>query len=167
MRFKTFLFIVILFLSGSPAYSQSHANDEQALKQIVGKMLEAQVAFDPASLDNLFTADYVEISPAGEFDSRANVLTSYSPAVKAGRGAMAVSAEAVDHSIRVYDNFAIVIAQFNFTITVGGKPIPARNMRVTMVFRKQKGDWKLASAQYTGIWIPEPPAPPAKQVRQP
>ena len=63
MKFKNFVLVVILFLSTSSAYSQSSSNDEQALKQIVEKILDAQVTFDAASLDKLFTADYVEISP--------------------------------------------------------------------------------------------------------
>ena len=162
MKFKNFLSIVILFISVSSAYSQSLANDEQALKHTVRKMLDAQIAFDPVSLNNLFTADYIEISPVGEFDPREKVLSFYTPEAKAASSKMSVLVEAVDHSIRVYDKFAIVIAQFNYKITADGRPAPPRSMRATMVFSKQKGDWKLASAQYTGIRIPQPPAPAAK-----
>lgn len=162
MKLKTFLFVVILFLTASSAYSQSHSNDEQALKHVVQKLVDAQTEFDGAGLDKLFTTDYVEISPIGELDTRAKVLDFYSPKVKAARGATSVAVEAVDHSIRVYDKFAIVIAKFNYKIIVAGKPIPPRSMRATMVFRKQKEDWKLASAQYTSILLAEPPAPPAE-----
>lgn len=163
MKFKNLLFVAILFLLATSGYAQSNSSDEQTLKNIVGKMLDAQTAYDGPTLDDIFTEDYIEISPAGEFDPRKKVLGFYSPVMKAARGtALSVSAKAVDHSVRVYDKFAIVISQFDYSIVSGGKPLPPRSVRATMVFRKQKGDWKIASAQYTAVWIPEPPAPPAK-----
>lgn len=63
-----------------------------------------------------------------------------------------------EFSIRTYDNFAIVIARVTFA-QIGGEPSPSRppfSLRVALVCRKEKGLWKINSAQYTAIRPPRP-----------
>ena len=120
-------------------------------------MTDAQIAYDPGTLDKIFTSDYIEISPLGEFDPREKVLGFYKPEEKPDASRMSVSLEVTDFSIRNYGSFAVVIAQFNYSTVMEGKPMPPRKLRATIVCRKEKGDWKIASAQYTGIRPPQPP----------
>ena len=62
-----------------------------------------------------------------------------------------------EFSIRTYDNFAIVIARITFTQTASEPSArPPFSLRVTLVCRKDKGTWKISSAQYTGIRPPRP-----------
>ncbi len=112
--------------------------------------------YDPAALDKLLTADYIEISPVGEFDPHEKVLGFYKPELKPPAEKMTAMIEATDFSIRSYGKFAIVITRLNYTIMSEGKPLPPRSISATFVCRMEKSVWKIASAQYTGIRMPQP-----------
>ena len=146
---KLKVFVLLLFLSSVSVFAQS--KEDETLKSLVKQMTEAQQNYDAAALDKLLTADYIEISPVGEFDPREKVLGFYKAELKPPAGKMTATVEATDFSIRVYEKFAVVITRLDYTITSDGKPLPPRSMRATIVCRKEKGAWKIASAQYTGI----------------
>ena len=147
MKLKVFVFL--LLLSSVSVFAQS--KEDEALKSLVKQFTGAQTNYDAATLDKLFTADYIEISPLGEFDPREKVLGFYKPELKPPAEKMSATTEATDFSIRVYKNFAVVITRLNYAITSDGKPLPPRSIRATIVCKKEKGAWKIASAQYTGI----------------
>jgi uncharacterized protein (TIGR02246 family) len=155
MKLKVFVFL--LLLSSASVFAQSKEDD--ALKSLVKQFTEAQQNYDAAALDKIFTPDYIEISPAGEFDPREKVLGFYKPELKPPAGKMSASVETTDFSIRVYDKIAVVIARLNYKITSDGKELPPRSIRATIVCKKEKGAWKIASAQYTGIRPPQPAKP--------
>lgn len=154
MKLKILFFILIL--SGF-VFAQS--KDDESLKALIKQMTDAQTAYDAAALDKIFTADYIEISPVGEFDPREKVLGFYKPELKPPADKISATTELAEFSIRNYEKFAVVIVRLNYTITAEGKTLPPRSMRATVVCRKEKGAWKIASAQYTVI---RPPAQPVK-----
>jgi ketosteroid isomerase-like protein len=156
MKSKVFIFLLLFIFSCSFAFAQTQ-KDEAKLTALVKQMTDAQMSYQPDALDKIFTADYIEISPVGEFDPRAKVLGFYKPEMKPDSSKMSASVEATDFSIRNYDKFAIVIARLNFTRTVEGRTLPPFSLRATIVCRKEKGDWKIASVQYTGIRPPQAP----------
>ena len=152
MKLKVFIFL--LLLSSVSAFAQS--KDDGALKSLVKQMTDAQSNYDSGALDKILTADYIEISPVGEFDPREKVLGFYKPESKPPADKMSVSLETTDFSIRNYGKFAVVIVRLNYTMTSDGKQLPPRSIRATIVCKKEKGMWKIASAQYTGIRPPPP-----------
>ncbi len=152
MKLKVFIFL--LLFSGVSVVAQS--KDDDALKSLVKQMTDAQGNYDANALNKIFMADYIEISPVGEFDPREKVLGFYKPELKPPADKMSTTLETTDYSIRNYGKFAIVIARLNYTITSDGKQLPPRSMRAMIVCRKEKGAWKIASAQYTGIRPPPP-----------
>ncbi len=151
MNLKFFIFI--LLLSGISVFAQT--KDEDSLKNLVKQMTDAQTNFQPDTLDKIFTADYIEISPVGEFDTREKVLGFYKPELKPPADKMSATVSADEFSIRSYDKFAVVIMRLNYTMTSEGKPLPPRSIRTMLVCRKEKAAWKIASAQYTGIRPPQ------------
>jgi uncharacterized protein (TIGR02246 family) len=153
---RTTLIITAIVIFAFTAVAQTN-KDDAAIQAVVQKLVVAQTNYDQKTLDGLFTPDYIEISPLGEFDTRDKVIGFYSADQKPDPAKMTASVEVTDLSVRSYGNFAIAIARFNYTMTAEGKPLPPRSIRATMVLKKQKNDWKIASAQYTGI---RPPAPP-------
>jgi len=159
MPYKLILTVLIALMLVSPALAQKPSSDQTKLVSLLTKMTDAQTAFDAAALDSIFTADYIEISPVGEFDPREKVLGFYKPELKPPAGKMSTIVEADEYSVRVYGKTAVVIARLTFKITADGKQLPPRGMRVTAVARKVNGTWKIASAQYTGIRPPQPPKP--------
>lgn len=142
---------MILTASATLTFGQSSSKDEQVLKDLIKQLTDAQIAYDAPTLDKILTADYIEISPLGEFDPREKVLGFYTPQAKADAGKASTSIEIAETSIRAYKDFAIVIDRFNYTIEVDGKKLPPRSIRAMIVCRKENGKWKIASAQYTGI----------------
>lgn len=150
MKFRIFICILILSVS---AFAQT--KDDESLKSLVKQMTDAQTNFQPEILDKIFAPDYIEISPVGEFDPREKVLGFYKPEMKPPADKMSATVEATDFSIRTYDKFAVVITRLNYTMTSEGKSLPPRSMRATVVCRKDKGAWKIASVQYTGIRPPQ------------
>lgn len=70
---------------------------------------------------------------------------------------MSVNVTTDEFLIRTYGNFAVVIARV--TYAPGGTAPATRppfSVRATLVCRKEKGVWKIASTQYTGIRPPRP-----------
>lgn len=151
MKLKVFIFV--LLFSSLSVFAQT--KDEDSLKNLVKQMSDAQTNFQPDALDKILTADYIEISPIGEFDVREKVLGFYKPELKPPAGKMSATVSADEFSIRHYDKFAVVIVRLSYAMTSEGKPLPPRSIRATFVCRKEKSAWKIASAQYTGIRPPQ------------
>jgi ketosteroid isomerase-like protein len=156
MKSRVFIFPLLLVFLSSFAFAQTQNKEDAKLTALVRQMTDAQMSYQPEALDKIFAADYIEISPIGEFDPREKVLGFYKPEAKPDPSKMTASVEATDFSIRSYDKFAIVITRLNFTRTVEGKTLPPISLRATIVCRKEKGEWKIASVQYTGIRPPQP-----------
>ena len=146
--------VIAFLLIASTAHASAQGKDEAALKPLAEKLVNAQLAFDLKSLDAILASDYVEISPIGEIDPRAKVMTFYTPEAKAASGMSSVKSSVVIESTRVYEKTAVMIATLNYEITPTGKPTSSRSMRATLVCRKEGGEWKLSSVQYTGIRKP-------------
>lgn len=168
MKLRILIFLIVLTCSVGLASAQNQSNwnkDERELTMLIKQMTDAQVNYDSSALDKIFAADYIEISPAGEFDPREKVLGFYTPEAKAKNGGVRPKIEADEFSIRIYEkqNFAILITRLSFLMPApeGQTPRPPMSMRATIVFRKEKGAWKIASTQYTGI-RPAPQKQPAK-----
>jgi ketosteroid isomerase-like protein len=154
MKLKVFIFILLL---SSVSVLAQKPKDDESLKNLVKQMTNAQTNFQPDALDKILTTDYIEISPVGEFDPREKVLGFYNPEMKPPAAKMSATVEATDFSIRNYGDFAVVITKLNYTMTSEGRSLPPRSIRATIVCRKEKGAWKIASAKYTGIRPPQAP----------
>ena len=129
---------------------------EAEILSLVRQLAEAQKNYDAARLDAILTPDYVEISPAGEVDPRAKVLSFYAPEKKSARQGELVSYELDEITSRIYGDTAIVVARLPFTLKTPDGQSMSRALRCTFVCRKTRGKWRIASAHYTGI---RPPAP--------
>ncbi len=154
MRTKAIISVVMILTAS--AFAAGQGKQEAALESLVRQQVDAQTAFDRAKLDALVTADYIEISPVGEFDPRAKMLDFYKPELKPA--GMEVKHQLNEFSVRSYGKFGIVIVRIDYSMSRGGTPLPPRSIRATFVCREDKGVWKIASAQYTGIRPSSPPA---------
>ena len=162
MQNKSFHYIVasiVAVLAVVPSVEAQHQprKDEQALTALVRQMTDAQSKFDPITLDRIYASDLIEISPIGEVDPREKTIGFYKPEANPDRDKMKMTVTTDDFLIRTYGNFAVVIARITFA-QAGNEPSarPPYSVRVTLVCRKEKGAWKIGSAQYTGIRPPRP-----------
>jgi ketosteroid isomerase-like protein len=130
------------------------ATPEQSVSELVQRFTTAQGTFDRTALEALTAENYIEISPLGEVDPRAKMLSFY---VK--HDDKPLPAITVDEiAPRVLGNTAIVLAKVSYAMTVGGQTRTSA-LRSSFVAQQQDGAWKLVSAQYTPI---RPPAAPGK-----
>ncbi|HQZ81821.1 MAG TPA: nuclear transport factor 2 family protein [Pyrinomonadaceae bacterium] len=161
MKLRFFLLSAILLTLSTAAFAQAESKNDTELKALVQRMVGAQMAFDEKSLDAIFTADYIEVSPLGEVDPREKVLGFYKKELAPPGGKMEGIADLSEYSIRGDGKTAIVIVKETFLPTPDAKVSSSRSLRVMLVCRRENGIWKIASAQYTGI-RPKQPAPAPK-----
>lgn len=124
---------------------------EQQLHDATQAVLDAQRTFDQPALDALLAPDYLEISPVGDVDDRAEVLSFYSADAKAkatAGGMVPLSSLASDTNIRIDGDHAIVIALDTVRIKTGETEREVA-MRLAFHFRRIDGKWLLQTAQYT------------------
>lgn len=126
---------------------------ERELIAAAQAMFDAQMNFDLKALDAILAPDYVEISPIGDVDERAEVMSFYTPEAKAqmqAGGMDIVSTVMSEPRVRIYGDQAIVVSKDVATLKVKGVE-QQRPARVLFHFRKLAGKWLLQSSQFT--WI--------------
>lgn len=153
----SFIAVLLTSFSATAQTQPKQGKDEQALTALIRLMTEAQTNFDAATLEKIYASDFIEISPIGEVDPRAKTIGFYKPEANFGGDKTKPTVATDEFSIRTYGNFAVVIARLTFA-QAGSEtpPRPPISMRATIVCRKEKGAWKINSAQYTGIRPPRP-----------
>lgn len=133
--------------AGTPAEQTPTEQATAAAARLAQQYVDATSGFDQALLQEILAADFQEISPVGEVDSREKVISFYPPAAKAK--APPVTATLSELSSRLYaDKLAITTARLTYTFD--GTP-HSRSMRVQFVSTLQQGRWQLVSSQFTGI----------------
>lgn len=113
----------------------------------VEEFTRAQPAFDAGKLAMLTTPDYLEISPAGEVDSREKMLGFYAPDKKIAAPELTIN----DVTVRMFGDAAVLIARIAYKVQAPGQPVRTMELRASFVAHRISGDWKIASAHYTGI----------------
>ncbi len=159
------LFAATLGLALAIGSHAARAADAQAIAEkdlaaAARAVVDAQIRFDLKALDALLAPDYVEVSPIGDVDERAEVLSFYTPEAKAqmlAAGMEPLSSAIEEIRIRIYGDQAIVIAKDTAALKVEGVT-EQRSMRMLFHFRKLGGKWLLQTLQAT--WL-KPPAKPA------
>lgn len=144
------LLALALLAGGRQARAADNAT-EQPLRDATQAVLDAQSTFDQPALDALLAPDYLEISPIGDVDERAEVLSFYSADAKAkatAGGMLPLSSLASDMQFRIDGDHAIVIALDTVRINVGAAEREVA-MRLAFHFRRIDGKWLLQTAQYT------------------
>lgn len=139
----------------SPKQPQKATRTEQELTVLVKQFAEAIRQYDVATIEQLLAPDYIEVSPAGEVDERAKVISFYQPQAQKAPAPESVLVDEL--KVRSYGEFAVILARQSFKLSISGQTREVA-MRVTYVCRRQKDRWQLVSAQYTGI-RPTPPKP--------
>jgi ketosteroid isomerase-like protein len=122
------------------------------------RYFEAVRRNDAATLESLLAVDYIEVSPLGQVDKRAQVIGFYRVAAGAQTGqASEVTEVAVDElSVRIYGDVAVAVVGESFKMNVAGKPV-ARPMRSTLVWQRAGGAWKIVSSHHTTVRPPLAP----------
>src|SRR4051812_8366769 len=146
-RWRRAIIIALFVVAASPLRAQT-PRPEAFIEVLLNTFVDAQMRFDAAQLDDLLAPDYVEISPAGEVDPRAKVLSFYAPDQKVA----AVPEAALDElTTRVHGDIAVTVARLTYHMKNPAGEAVDRSMRCAFVTRIIERRWKLVSAQYTPI----------------
>lgn len=126
--------------------SQEHA--EQEIVRLADAWANAELRSDTAFLERLLAEDFIGVGPLGF------LLTKQQWLARHQSGDMKYEVHTLDEvRVRAYSEAAIVIGRLTQQATYQGNPINAQ-MRTTLVFVHQQGQWQLVSLQLSSIGQP-------------
>jgi ketosteroid isomerase-like protein len=157
MRRLLFLVLILTVFTFSGA---AQTKQEAEVINIARQAVEAQQNYDPATLEKLYASDYIEISPKGEIDPREKAIGFYKVADVEKEKARTPKYILDDFKVRHYGKFALIISRFSIASKTASERPPTNVGLVLYAMRKEKGDWKIYSAQFTPF---PPPAPPKQK----
>jgi uncharacterized protein (TIGR02246 family) len=156
MRLVNWLFVgLALAASGSPQApgGDTRSGDEEAVRAIVRRYVDAREARDPKAVAALFTADADQLVSSGEWRlGRDNVVSGTLASSAQSGGTRAIDVERVR-----FVSKDVALADGRYSIT--GLQTGDRRMWSTFVMVKEPGGWRIAAIRNM---LPAPPVPPAK-----
>jgi len=121
---------------------------EQAVAQLADVWAAAEVRGDVPFLEQTLADDFIGVGPLGF------LLTKQQWLARHQSGEMKYTVHTLDETqARVYDGAAIVIGRLTQEATYQGNPINAQ-LRTTLVFIQQQGQWRLAGLHFCTIGQP-------------
>lgn len=116
---------------------------EQAIKQLDGERIQAQVGADAAALDRIYADDFIGVGPSGTVRTKKQVISDFTS------GTLKFQSITTDEvQVRVYENAAVETGLSTMIGKDKGTAVP-RNTRFTRVWVKQQGRWRLVANHYS------------------
>ncbi len=123
---------------------------EQEVARIAGAWATAELQSDTAFIERTLADDFVGVGPLGFLLTRQEWLA------RLQSGDLKYTAHTLDEvKVRVYNEAAILIGRLTQEATYRGNPINVQ-LRTTLVFVRQDGQWKLAGLHFCNIGQPPP-----------
>ncbi len=123
---------------------------EQEVAQLSDTWATAELQGDTAFLEKLLADDFVGVGPLGFLLSKQEWLARHQS------GDMKYDVHTLDEvRVRAYTEAAIVIGRLTQEATYRSNPMNVQ-MRTTLVFIHQHGQWQLASLHFCNIGQPPP-----------
>ena len=128
----------------------SREQAEQEIVRLADAWASAELRRDIAFLERLLAEDFIGVGPLGF------LLTKQQWLARHQSGEMKYEVHTLDEvSVRAYSEAAIVIGRLTQQATYQGNPINVQ-MRTTLVFVHQQGQWQLAGVHFSNIGQPPP-----------
>jgi uncharacterized protein (TIGR02246 family) len=116
---------------------------EQAIKQLDGERIQAQVGADAAALDRIYADDFIGVGPSGTVRTKKQVISDFTS------GTLKFQSITTDEvQVRVYENTAVETGLSTMNGKDKGTAVPS-NTRFTRVWVKQQGRWRLVANHYS------------------
>jgi uncharacterized protein (TIGR02246 family) len=141
MRNLKLLWISLFILASLPVGSTSAAsNDEQAVRELVGRYAAARQSQDAKAIEALFTADADQLVSSGEWRRGSKALVSgMLESSRSNSGGRTIIVETVR---MLTPDAALADARYEIAATAGGE---ARRMWSTFLCVRQTGGWRIAA----------------------
>jgi ketosteroid isomerase-like protein len=123
---------------------------EPEVAQVANTWATAELQGDTAFLEKLLAEDFVGVGPLGFLLNKQQWLARYQS------GDMKYTTHTLDDvGVRTYNEAAIAIGRLTQEATYQGNPVNVQ-MRATLVFVRQQGQWQLAGLHLCNIGQPPP-----------
>jgi len=133
----------------------ANAADEGAVRQVVGRYVDAREARDPKALEVLFTPDADQLTSSGEWrKGRDEVVRGSLASSQASAGKRTITVEAVRFPA---PGVAVADGRYEIGGLAGGAP---RRMWTTLLLTRGPEGWRIAGIRNM---LPAPPAPAASR----
>ena len=149
---RIFVVVVLIIAATAITLGQTNGkrasqsgNTEQAIRQLVSELDNAQQQHDTATLDRIWADDLTFTNPAGEVLTKAQRLASR----KSGE-TKSESFRSDDVQVRLYGDTAVVTSRATVKGQRQGQDIGGQ-FRITSVYVKRQGRWQLVAGQATRI----------------
>jgi hypothetical protein len=145
IRIYCLIFTLSLGSAAWPQQKKAAVGTEKAVAGLEEQIRRAVIKGDTSILEQYLADNYVGIGPNGIKDGKSHTIQ----AVKDGT----VKYSAIDvteENVRMYGNTGIYNGRGNVKMTINGQPLTA-DVRVTIVWVKQNGQWKRVSFQATQV----------------
>src|SRR5215471_233153 len=124
--------------------SRDHISSvEQAIRQLDGERIQAQIGADTVALDRIYADDFIGVGPSGTVRTKPQVISDFTS------GNLKFQSITTDEvQVRVYENTAVETGRSTMIGQDKGKAVP-RDTRFTRVWIKQQGRWRLVANHYS------------------
>ena len=131
-------------LGQNQSASRDHRSSvEQAIRQLDGERIQAQIGADTVALDRIYADDFIGVGPSGTVRTKAQVISDFTS------GDLKFQSITTDEvQVRVYENTAVETGLSTMVGQDKGKAVP-RDTRFTRVWVKQQGRWRLVANHYS------------------
>jgi len=131
-------------LGQNQSASRDHRSSvEQAIRQLDGERIQAQIGADTVALDRIYADDFIGVGPSGTVRTKPQVISDFTS------GDLKFQSITTDEvQVRVYENAAVETGLSTMVGQDKGKTVP-RDTRFTRVWVKQQGRWRLVANHYS------------------
>ena len=130
----------IISIAPSLAQNRVRSNDEDAVREIVSKYVDARERIDPKAVEALFTSDADQLVSSGEWRrGREAVVRGTMESSRSTGGRRSITVESVRF---VGTEVAIADGRYELTGLAGGA---TRQMWTTLVLKRTESGWRIAA----------------------
>jgi len=139
------LALVAIYLLASPTALGQGGSAEQQIAALSDQMIQAQLKADTSYFEKHYADDAMIVHGNGKLFTKAEEIAD----LKSGSLTYELN-EVRERKIHVHGDTAVVAFLISYKGTVSGKPFSG-DLRRTVVWVKQKGNWKIVAYQVTRL----------------
>jgi len=147
---KTFKIVLAVAVTASlplVLFAQRHVSAaEQELVAIDEQRMDALRRGDPSPLQKIYADDYTLVTGLGQVRSKADQIAE----LKSGRLRYA-SIDSVERQVRLYGDVGVIVSRQRAVIFQNGRQVTSGDERVTRVYKKMNGAWRVIATHATPI----------------
>jgi hypothetical protein len=145
MNYKKIIALSILIISLS-INANAQSKSEKKVAEAVSKLTNAMISGVKEDLESIASEDLSYGHSGGHIDDKKEFVQKLAP----GGGSDFVTIDLTEQSVKVTGKTAVVRHTLTAKTNDGGKPADV-NLRVILIFIKEKGNWKLLARQAVKI----------------